>query len=87
MIRAPWRYWETDPQGWLRHVIVGVIFGIWIALTPEGKKMIPIACLVLITLGKEVYDYQAKGFAQVADIVFTFLGAIPGLIRGKTTAK
>jgi hypothetical protein len=57
--------------GTLIYVLSAIIFSPFIAIIP----------VIVIGLGKEVYDYiTKKGTPDVIDFLFTILGALPPLI-------
>lgn len=74
----PFDYWPCDPSGYLRHALVGIVAACFYAAT--GWRW-TLAVLVAVAVGKEGYDYAAKGLAQWEDVFFTLLGFAPHIIE------
>jgi hypothetical protein len=71
----PLAYWPEDPNGWLRHLVIGLLMGAILVRFRLGAIWFWIA--VLIAVGKEFAD----SFIEYADILWTIGGtAFPKLI-------
>ncbi len=63
-------YWQTDPSGYLRHILVGLFF--MCVYIISGKKEVLAICF-LVAMLKELYDQQVKGLSELLDVALTVL--------------
>lgn len=66
----PLAYWPQDPNGWLRHLVVGLIMGLVVVKFKLNKYYLILA--IAIAIGKEIFDE----FMEWQDIVLTIGGTL-----------
>ena len=68
------------PQDKANHFIYGNILCFFFSLF--FIPLVTITFIVIIALGKELYDYKTKtGTPEIKDIVWTIMGALPLFIK------
>ena len=65
----PFDYWPSDPNGYLRHVIVGAIM---VLVFAKFNQSVSFAIILLVALAKELADaFWLDSFWSWLDIVLT----------------
>lgn len=62
----PFAYFESDPNGYIRHLIVGLLS--YALLKTFNIKLY---WLVILAISKECFDLLVKGHFDLVDIAFT----------------
>jgi hypothetical protein len=66
----PFNYWDTDPSGYLRHVMAGA-FLLLAAKAIVKNKMLVLGLILGVAIAKELVDVILGKTAEMLDVFFT----------------
>ena len=66
----PFDFWDNDPSGYLRHVMVGA-FLLLSAKTIIKNNILVISLIIGVAIAKEVLDHSLGKMVELLDVLFT----------------
>ena len=74
------KWWESDPDGYLRHLMVGAVLAL---LLSKSDWKVSVTIILIVAIGKEVSDQLSGKFFSLMDIFFTLSPYIYGVVFRK----